>query len=142
LLLSGQKIRVGTTRAILLKRQIQEDSRFLMNMGIIDYSLLIGVHYPLEPDPTTFNKKTENDTEQLSDAEKDNAENAEKDEKGEDGEAAGARSSIERAKKTHQRFRSQIPIDTVRNNGCAVLRCLMLSLSPPLLPMFQRVVLR
>jgi len=40
----GYKIRVSPQHAQLLAKQIEQDSLFLENHGIIDYSLLIGIH--------------------------------------------------------------------------------------------------
>ncbi|GAB5368090.1 hypothetical protein AAMO2058_001288300 [Amorphochlora amoebiformis] len=45
---------VGKSRAGNLKRQIKIDSKFLESQGVIDYSLLLGVHYPLEATPLAF----------------------------------------------------------------------------------------
>mmetsp|Transcript_13713 Transcript_13713/g.26893 ORF Transcript_13713/g.26893 Transcript_13713/m.26893 type:complete len:422 (-) Transcript_13713:233-1498(-) len=47
---SGQTIQIGDL-ADKMKKQIAADARFLASQGIIDYSLLIGIHYPLQPDP-------------------------------------------------------------------------------------------
>jgi len=48
---SKQMLNIGSHRAKEMKKQIESDAQFLANMGIIDYSLLIGIHYPLQPDP-------------------------------------------------------------------------------------------
>lgn len=42
-------IQVGALRARELRRQLRQDSHFLMQMGIMDYSLLLGVHNCYEP---------------------------------------------------------------------------------------------
>jgi len=41
---SKMKIAVGHTRAEQLKAQIKQDSKFLSDCNIIDYSLLVGIH--------------------------------------------------------------------------------------------------
>jgi 1-phosphatidylinositol-4-phosphate 5-kinase len=48
---ADQKIRIGGEAAKKMKTQIAADAKFLADIGIIDYSLLIGIHYPLRGDP-------------------------------------------------------------------------------------------
>ena len=48
---SDVKIRVGTARAAELLAQLRKDAKFLAEAKIIDYSLLVGIHYPDMPDP-------------------------------------------------------------------------------------------
>mmetsp|Transcript_38590 Transcript_38590/g.64781 ORF Transcript_38590/g.64781 Transcript_38590/m.64781 type:complete len:278 (+) Transcript_38590:1737-2570(+) len=48
---SGQKITIGEEKAKEMQKQLEADAKFLQSQGIIDYSLLIGIHYPGKPDP-------------------------------------------------------------------------------------------
>lgn len=48
---SGQTVHMGGTAAERMRAQIAADAKFLADVGIVDYSLLIGIHYPLKPDP-------------------------------------------------------------------------------------------
>lgn len=57
LLESGEKIKLGDKKKAFLA-QLDKDAKFLATLGIMDYSLLLGVHYrdrrpPLEPDATS-----------------------------------------------------------------------------------------
>eukprot|EP00468_Gymnochlora_sp_CCMP2014_P008136 CAMPEP_0167759206 /NCGR_PEP_ID=MMETSP0110_2-20121227/10893_1 /TAXON_ID=629695 /ORGANISM="Gymnochlora sp., Strain CCMP2014" /LENGTH=682 /DNA_ID=CAMNT_0007645563 /DNA_START=1648 /DNA_END=3696 /DNA_ORIENTATION=+ len=55
---SKQKIVLGD-RAKDMQVQIAKDAAFLAKQGIIDYSLLIGIHYPLKADPRKMQAEKE-----------------------------------------------------------------------------------
>ena len=40
----GKKIRLGPTKAAIFKSQVRRDVEFLASIGVMDYSLLLGVH--------------------------------------------------------------------------------------------------
>lgn len=46
-----QRIRLDSKRTTILLNQLEKDTQFLSDCGIIDYSLLLGVHYLDEPLP-------------------------------------------------------------------------------------------
>eukprot|EP01006_Ploeotia_vitrea_P038174 TRINITY_DN66218_c13_g2_i1.p1 TRINITY_DN66218_c13_g2~~TRINITY_DN66218_c13_g2_i1.p1 ORF type:complete len:571 (-),score=303.10 TRINITY_DN66218_c13_g2_i1:220-1932(-) len=69
------KIRVGPARAKLLKAQLAADADFLCQLNIMDYSLLLGIHYRDQPVPKRHVVRqslfTQDSTDNLNEAPKD-----------------------------------------------------------------------
>lgn len=48
------KIKVGPARAYLLKKQLRSDVEFMRSLNIMDYSLLLGIHYKDRAQPSDY----------------------------------------------------------------------------------------
>jgi len=48
---SDMIMKLGPERAEAFREQVRKDSEFLAEQAIVDYSLLLGIHYPNLPDP-------------------------------------------------------------------------------------------